>query len=185
MDTRSRKYAMTAPKEEELTPFEKVQTWFDLAGNSEDYDGHDAIVSKILKLESVVYEPTETNPHNARTVFSFTVPPKLCNMSGNLHGGAVALLFDMTTSTTISPCSRDGFWDTGHVSRTCELHLPPTSTRRRIGVHRKLGRQSGQAHGVHDGHDALGLDRWQDSVHVRTRKGCDWVLKSLRGPLCP
>lgn len=27
MDTRSRKYAMTKPKEEELTPFEKVKTW--------------------------------------------------------------------------------------------------------------------------------------------------------------
>ena len=72
---------------------------------------------KILKLESVTYEPSKSNPHNARTVFSFVVPEELCNMNGMLHGGAVAMVFDLATSLTISPCVRDGFWDGGHVSR--------------------------------------------------------------------
>ena len=71
------------------------------------------MISKILKLESATFEPTAKHPHNARTVFSFEVTDELCNMSGNLHGGAVALLFDMTTSTAIMAASSEGFWDTG------------------------------------------------------------------------
>lgn len=74
-------------------------------------------MTKILKLESVTYSPSKGNPHDSRTVFSFEVPEELCNMNGTLHGGAVAMVFDLVTSLTISPCVREGFWDTGHVSR--------------------------------------------------------------------
>jgi hypothetical protein len=37
----------------------------------------------------------------------------------------VALIFDITTSLAITAASRDGFWDTGHVSRSSKL--PKTS----------------------------------------------------------
>lgn len=40
------------------------------------------------------------------------------DFSGNLHGGAVALIFDVCTSMAITACGRDGFWDVGHVSRS-------------------------------------------------------------------
>ncbi|KAH6852629.1 hypothetical protein B0T12DRAFT_415587 [Alternaria alternata] len=108
--------------DDDLSPFQKVQHWFD-AISSSDYDGHDAILGRILKLESVTFAPTSSNPHNSRNVISFTVPRQLCNSTGMLHGGAVALIFDITTSMAITPCMRDGFWDSGHVSRTRKCNL--------------------------------------------------------------
>jgi acyl-coenzyme A thioesterase 13 len=75
----------------------------------------------ILNLESVTVKPTAKDPHNSRVVYSFIVPKQLCNMGGNLHGGAVALIFDICTSTAITAISRDGFWDTGTCLRSIQV----------------------------------------------------------------
>ncbi|KAF2106475.1 HotDog domain-containing protein [Lophiotrema nucula] len=151
MGSRARIYAQKIlEKKEGMTPFERVKLWFDVAG-SEGYEGHDRTLPAHLSLVSATLEPTPSNPHNSRTVFSLTVPKELCNMSGNLHGGAVALIFDICTSTAISACSSDGFWDTGHVSRTLNCtYLRPAMEGQKVFVESEvvhLGRRMGQVVG--------------------------------------
>ncbi|KAJ4323434.1 hypothetical protein N0V94_001907 [Neodidymelliopsis sp. IMI 364377] len=70
-------------KHGDLTPEEKAKKWFEVA-MSEDYEGHDSMLPRVLKLESVTVAPTNGNPHNSRIVYSFTVPKELCNMGGHV-----------------------------------------------------------------------------------------------------
>jgi acyl-coenzyme A thioesterase 13 len=77
---------------------------------------HDSTVHPHIKLESAAVHPTNRDVGYA--TFSMTVPKSLCNAGSNLHGGAVALIFDILTSVTVGTVAREGFWDTGHVSRT-------------------------------------------------------------------
>jgi acyl-coenzyme A thioesterase 13 len=105
-----------------------------------------------MTLESVETKPTPSNPNHSVTVFSMTVPAELCNMSGTLHGGAVALIFDITTSTAIAAVSKDGFWDTGQVSRTLNCtYLRPAPEGTKIWIESEvvhLGKRLGHTRGL-------------------------------------
>ncbi|KAF2093583.1 Thioesterase/thiol ester dehydrase-isomerase [Rhizodiscina lignyota] len=79
----------------------------------QNFDSH---VRRNVELLSV--EMDENDPSVARSTFLLRVAPDICNAAGNLHGGFVALAFDMLTSLTVAPLAREDFWDSGHVSRT-------------------------------------------------------------------
>jgi uncharacterized protein (TIGR00369 family) len=81
-----------------------------------------------------------------------TVPHHMCNMGNNLHGGAVALIFDMCTSVAIHAVSSEGFWDSGHVSRTLNCtYLRPAPEGTKIYIECEvlhLGKRMGQLRGL-------------------------------------
>ncbi|SMR45744.1 unnamed protein product [Zymoseptoria tritici ST99CH_1E4] len=45
------------------------------------------------------------------------IRPELCSRTGNLHGGAAALIFDMCTSMSVAPLATATSWPFGGVSR--------------------------------------------------------------------
>ncbi|ORY11548.1 HotDog domain-containing protein [Clohesyomyces aquaticus] len=150
MGSRARRFTRDA-SEDTMTAFEKANRWFKTA-SEEGYDGHDSTLPEHLTLISADSTPTPSHPHHSTTTFSLTIPSSLCNMSGSLHGGAVALIFDICTSVTISAVSKEGFWDHGHVSRTLNCtYLRPAKEGEKMLVESKvvhLGRRMGVVKGV-------------------------------------
>lgn len=54
-------------------------------------------------------------------VFELDMTPRWSNRMGNMHGGAVALVFDMCTTMCAAPLAREGFWVFGGVSRNLSV----------------------------------------------------------------
>lgn len=68
-----------------------------------------------LSLVSATAKPTAT------TVFEMAVTAAFTNRMGNMHGGAIALVYDMCTTMAAAPVARKDFWWFGGVSRTLNV----------------------------------------------------------------
>lgn len=87
-------------------------------------------MSDHIQLVSAVSTPEKT-----AAVFSIRFGKQLTNRLGSLHGGAVALIYDMCTSMCAAPLAREGFWQFGGVSRTLSVtYLRPATPEMDIAV---------------------------------------------------
>ncbi|KAH7141643.1 HotDog domain-containing protein [Dactylonectria macrodidyma] len=68
-------------------------------------------------LEHLKLISATSSQENTRVVFLLKGGPNLTNRIGNLHGGAVALIYDMCTTMCTAPLAKKGFWEFGGVSR--------------------------------------------------------------------
>jgi len=64
---------------------------------------------------------SSTGPPKVTSVFELEVTPAFGNRMGNMHGGAIALVYDMCTTMTVAPLSREDFWWFGGVSRVLSV----------------------------------------------------------------
>ncbi|SMR64193.1 unnamed protein product [Zymoseptoria tritici ST99CH_3D1] len=103
------------PNFENATPEERIRTIFDIRCP------HDPrFLSQFcenVKLKQV----TRTGPNSSAVVFTFVVDRYYCNVSGNLHGGAQATIYDMLTGMSIQGIGRRDFWMNGGVSRSLSV----------------------------------------------------------------
>lgn len=54
-------------------------------------------------------------------IFSMKASPVFTNRMGNMHGGAVAMIFDMCTTMCAAPLARKDYWVFGGVSRVLSI----------------------------------------------------------------
>jgi len=72
-----------------------------------------------------------TGPPRVTATFELDITPAFSNRMGNMHGGAIALVFDMCTTMCAAPLARRDFWWFGGVSRTLSItYLRPV----KVGV---------------------------------------------------
>ncbi|KAF2399524.1 Thioesterase/thiol ester dehydrase-isomerase [Trichodelitschia bisporula] len=132
-----------------LTPFERIKAFWEFV-HKERSEFFDAAVKDHLQLVSAHLDPNDRNI--GYSTFEFVVPRSLCNQGGNLHGGAVALIFDLCTSMTVPVVAREGYWDTGHVSRTLNCsYMRPAPEGTTVVVESEvvhLGKSLGMLRGV-------------------------------------
>ncbi|KAF5850474.1 hypothetical protein GGP41_002713 [Bipolaris sorokiniana] len=75
----------------------------------------------VIHVTSASRNDAEGKGNEAEAIFELEVIPQLCNPMNNMHGGAMALLADMTTTMAGAPIARQGWWEFGGVSRTLSV----------------------------------------------------------------
>ncbi len=108
---------ISAKQIEQLSPEERINTLLTL-GEPDEKRLTSQFVEAQCKLKSVTLLSATT----AKAVFTFNVTRFYCNGSGNLHGGAAAMMYDLCTSLTLMSIGNADFWINGGVSRVLTVN---------------------------------------------------------------
>jgi acyl-coenzyme A thioesterase 13 len=122
---------MTPPGESYLDHYRAVTTSADFENASPEdriqailaiRTPHDRrLTTQFMEEDVKLLSFTKLSNSTCSAVFTFKVERFYCNISGNLHGGAQALFYDMLTSFAMQAIGVRGFWLNGGVSRTLEV----------------------------------------------------------------
>ncbi|KAK6340767.1 hypothetical protein TWF696_009087 [Orbilia brochopaga] len=67
--------------------------------------------------------------------YTFYVEPRYANLSGNLHGGAAATIFDVATTMTLALVQKPEFWEYWGVTRTLSCsYLRPVQSNKYVTI---------------------------------------------------
>lgn len=76
-----------------------------------------------LRVVSAKARKSPKDDFEAMVAFEIEAIPGLCNPIKRMHGGAVSLLADMTTTMATAPIATEGFWEFGGVTRTLSITM--------------------------------------------------------------
>lgn len=113
MPAQERQAKFSAEHFESLSPRDRIESLLAFG----EPPGQQRLTSQFVrecKLKSIDI----LSPKSAKAVFTFKVARFYCNATGNLHGGASSMIFDLCTSLPVMALGKKDFWLNAGVSRT-------------------------------------------------------------------